>query len=167
MKWNAAQYLQFDKERSRPAKDLLSMVHLVNPSYIVDLGCGPGNSTELISERYPHAEIVGVDSSPEMLAAARKRLPQVNFIESDIVHWKAKKPADLIFGNAVFQWVPNHLAIFKRLMGDLAGGGLLAVQMPNNLLEPSQELMRDLATDGPWAAKLKNTSKGKREMNPS
>lgn len=154
MKWNAKQYLQFEKERSRPAADLLAMVPLTHPRYIVDLGCGPGNSTELISWRYPQAEIVGVDSSHEMVLAAQKRLPRLRFIEADIADWQAEKPVDLIFGNAVFQWMPNHLEIFTRLIGTLAPDGLLAVQLPGNHLEPSHVLMRDLATDGPWSTKL-------------
>lgn len=152
--WNAALYLKFEDERTRPSRDLLAQVQLEAPSLCVDVGCGPGNSTELIADRFPEAEIVGLDTSPDMLDAARKRLPTAAFRQADASTFTLERPADLIFANAVLQWVPNHPALFPHLLSQLAPGGILAVQMPDNLDEPSHAAMRAAAQDGPWAAKL-------------
>ena len=152
--WNARQYLKFEDERTRPARDLLAQVPLDRAALAVDLGCGPGNSTELIAARFPQAELLGLDSSPAMLDAARKRLPQARFELADAATFTLPRPADLIFANAVLQWVPDHAALFPRLLSLLAPGGVLAVQMPDNLDEPSHVAMRETAMTGPWAEKL-------------
>jgi trans-aconitate 2-methyltransferase len=138
--WNAQQYLQFESERTRPAFDLLARVPLHAPARIADLGCGPGNSTELLVKRFPQAEIVGIDSSDDMIDNARVRLPRVKFEIADVVHWRSDVPSDLIFANAVLQWVPNHIALMVRLMGQLTRRGSLAVQVPDNFAEPSHVL---------------------------
>ncbi len=154
--WSPSQYLKFEDERSRPARDLLTAVPLAEVSRAVDLGCGPGNSTELLVERFPGAEVIGLDSSPEMLEAARKRLPRVSFVEANVAAWAPEAPVDLLYANATFQWVPDHRAVLKRLLGALATGGVLAVQMPDNVAtEPSHTLMRAVAVDGPWAEKFR------------
>jgi trans-aconitate 2-methyltransferase len=152
--WDATQYLKFEDERTRAARDLLAQVPLHTANCVYDLGCGPANSTELLVARFPGAEITGVDSSPEMLAKAKKALPSLHFIAADLTAWTAEKPADLLFANAVFQWLPDHLSVLERLLGALPSGGILAVQMPDNLGEPSQVLMREIAETGPFAAKL-------------
>jgi trans-aconitate 2-methyltransferase len=152
--WSPTQYLKFEDERSRPARDLLAQVPLADARRVVDIGCGPGNSTELLVERFPGAEVIGVDSSAEMLAAARKRLPQVRFIESDIVTWKPDGQVELLYANAVFQWVPDHLGVLERLLGTLSPGGVLALQVPDNFDEPSHRLMAEVAAAGPWSVKL-------------
>jgi trans-aconitate 2-methyltransferase len=152
--WSPSQYLKFEGERSRPARDLLAAVPLERARRIVDIGCGPGNSTELLVARYPEAEVVGLDSSSDMLAAARRRLPGVRFIQADIAAWRPAEHIDLLFANAVFQWVPDHLDVLVALLGALPPGGILAVQMPDNLDEPSHRLMREVAAAGPWSAKL-------------
>ena len=154
--WSASQYLKFEDERTRPARDLLSGVALEAPRQVVDMGCGPGNSTELLVARYPEAAISGLDSSPEMLVEARRRLSKVPFAEADATTWTPATQPDLIFANAVLQWVPNHKAVMQGLMDKLAPGGSLAVQIPANLAEPAQTLMRDVAANGPWAQKLKD-----------
>ena len=153
--WSPAQYLKFADERSRPARDLLAAVPLTAMHRAVDVGCGPGNSTELLVERFPDAEVVGLDSSPEMLAAARKRLPNVTFIEADVATWTPESAVDLIFANASFQWVPRHRVVLRRLLEALPTGGVLAVQMPDNLAEPSHALMRAVAAEGPWTPKFR------------
>jgi trans-aconitate 2-methyltransferase len=152
--WSASQYLKFEDERSRPAAELLARVPLERPGRVVDIGCGPGNSTELVATRFPAAEVVGLDSSPEMLAAARKRLPGLGFIEADVAGWTPDPPADLLFSNATMQWVPGHRAVLQRLMGTLPSGGVLAVQMPDNLAEPTHRTMHDVALAGPWRDKF-------------
>ncbi|MCX5481370.1 trans-aconitate 2-methyltransferase [Kaistia geumhonensis] len=151
MDWSAGQYLKFEDERTRPARNLLAEVPLAAPRLCVDLGCGPGNSTELIAARYPGARVVGVDTAPDMLRAARERLPGVEFVEADVAAWQPDEPADLLFANAVFQWVPDHLAVLERLMGALAPGGVLAVQMPDNLGEPSHLMMEETARSAAFA----------------
>lgn len=154
--WSAATYLRFEDERTRPAADLLARVPLRHAAYAVDLGCGPGNSTELIARRFPEAEIVGIDSSPDMLAAARERLPRTTFLEADIAAWSPERRPDLIFANAVLQWLPNHETLLPRLLQMLTPGGALAVQMPDNLSEPSHAAMAEVARDGRWAARVAN-----------
>jgi trans-aconitate 2-methyltransferase len=152
--WSAAQYVKFEDERTRPARDLMAHVPLASVGSAVDLGCGPGNSTELIAERYPGARIVGMDSSGDMLAAARKRLPSATFVEGDVATWQPAAPVDLIFANAVLQWVPDHLSVVARLMGHLNPGGAFALQVPDNQMEPSHAAMRETAAERPWAAKF-------------
>jgi trans-aconitate 2-methyltransferase len=152
--WSARQYLKFEDERTRPPRDLLAQVPLQSPRRVVDLGCGPGNSTELLIERFPDAEVIGLDSSPDMLRQARERLPGRPFVAGNIATWNPDDRTDLLFANAVFQWVPDHPAVLRRLLERLPQGGVLAVQMPDNTTEPALALMRETAGAGPWAAKL-------------
>jgi trans-aconitate 2-methyltransferase len=149
--WSAGQYLRFEDDRTRPSRDLLAQVPLSDPRLVVDLGCGPGNSTELLIERYPRAQVMGLDSSPNMLRQARERLPQVSFVEADIATWTPEAAPDLLFANAVFQWVPDHRAALRRLVEALPDGGVLAAQMPDNTREPALALMSEVAAYGPWA----------------
>lgn len=151
VEWSASQYVKFEDERTRPARDLLAQVPLVSARTVVDLGCGPGNSTALLAARFPEAGITGVDSAPDMLAAARERLPDRVFVEADISHWAPAEPVDLLFANAVFQWVPDHLSVLVRLMDSLSPGGVLAVQMPDNFDEPTHRLMEEVARSAEWA----------------
>jgi trans-aconitate 2-methyltransferase len=154
MAWSSTQYLKFEDERTRPARDLMAQVPLQSARRAYDLGCGPGNSTELLVARFGAAAVTGLDSDPNMLAAARSRLKDTHFLEADLEIWLPPEPADLLYANAVFQWVPDHLSVLARLFDGLAPGGVLAVQMPDNLAEPAQTLMRDAARAGPWAASL-------------
>jgi trans-aconitate 2-methyltransferase len=149
--WDAGQYLKFEDERTRPAADLLRRVPLTSAQLCVDLGCGPGNSTQLLVGRFPEARVTGLDSSAAMIAQARKRLPDVIFSEMDLQKWNPPERFDLIYANAVLQWVPNHPALLSRLVSFLKTGGCLAVQMPDNLDEPSHQLMTETARNGPWS----------------
>src|SRR6478672_9157684 len=115
--WSAKQYLKFEDERTRPPRDLLAQVPLDYPKRVVDLGCGPGNSTELLIERFPNAEVIGVDSSPDML-----RQPRCIFVEGDLLTWMPDQGTALLFGNAVFQWVPDHPKVLARLLQSLSPG---------------------------------------------
>ena len=143
--WSAKQYLKFADERTRPPRDLLAQVPLDFPRRVIDLGCGPGNSTELLVERFPHAEVIGVDSSPDMLRQARQQLPCCTFIEGNLSTWMPEQGTDLLFGNAVFHWVPDHPKVLARLLQSLPPGGVLAVQMPDNTNEPALLLMEKVA----------------------
>ena len=149
--WNPALYRRFEDERTRPARDLLARVPVLGATRAVDLGCGPGNSTELLAERFPGARVSGTDTSQAMLMSARERLPHCDFSLSDVSGWQPEQAPDVLFANAVLQWVPGHEVLLPRLFASLAPGGALAVQMPDNLNEPSHRAMRDVAADGRWA----------------
>jgi trans-aconitate 2-methyltransferase len=158
--WSAEQYVAFEAERTRPVRDLLAALPPIDARSLIDLGCGPGNSTEVLTACYPRAKAAGIDGSAEMIAAARRRLPQVRFTVEDLQAWiesdppEDGSPFDVILANAVLQWVPGHAALLPKLVARLAPNGALAVQMPDNLGEPAHELMREVAGGGPWAVKL-------------
>lgn len=165
--WDAAQYTRFEAERNRPIHDLLAQLPDEGIASAVDIGCGPGNSTELVMRRWPQARVSGMDSSPEMIAAARKRLPGVPFEMADVQSWTSAQPApDLLFSNAAMQWVPDHGRVLPALVRQLAPGGWLAVQMPDNLLEPAHRLMREVAARGPWAQRLAAASARRDDPHP-
>jgi trans-aconitate 2-methyltransferase len=161
--WRPEDYLRFGDERSRPARDLVARIPLKAPELVYDLGCGPGNSTAFLHEAYPQAKLIGLDTSKTMLAKARKDLPQVQFIEADIAAWPGEPNADLLYANASFHWVPDHVSVMLRLLKGLKARGVLALQMPDNLDEPSHRLMRETAETGPWA-KARESAAGSREV---
>lgn len=143
MSWSAAQYTRFEDERTRPVRDLLAQVPNRAAARVADLGCGPGNSTERLQERFPDAAVIGIDSSADMIEAARKRLLGVRFKIDDIAAWSGREHSfDVILSNAALQWVPDHASLLPALLSRLAPGGSLAVQMPDNLDEPAHRLMR-------------------------
>src|SRR5579863_970290 len=152
--WSPATYLKFEDERTRPARDLLARVRADGVRRVVDVGCGPGNSTELLAVRYPQAKIHGIDSSPAMLEEARRRLPEVRFEFADAAVWVPNAVVDVVFANAIYQWIPGHLEQLARILTALADHATLAVQMPDNLNEPSHRLMREVAQAGPWSTRL-------------
>ena len=154
--WDPALYRRFEDERTRPAADLLGRVPPTPARSVYDLGCGPGNSTALLVSRFGHDAVVGLDTSEAMLTSARLRLPSTPFLLADATTWRPAEAADLIFTNAVLQWVPDHRKLLPRLFGLLAPGGVLAIQMPDNLDEPSHRAMRDVAADGPWSPLVGN-----------
>jgi len=161
LSWSAKQYVAFEDERTRPVRDLLAALPPIDAHSAIDLGCGPGNSTEVLAACYPQATISGIDSSSDMIEAARRRLPHISFAVADLQTWKDAGPFDVILANAVLQWVDKHELLLPRLVERLAPGGALAVQMPDNLEEPAHRLMRELAVDGPWVAKLAAASAGR------
>ncbi len=146
--WDPNLYLKYASERTRPAADLIAQIHLENPASIVDLGCGPGNSTEQLRRRWPQAAIIGVDNSPEMLAKAKATHPDWEWVLGDIEGWKPEPAADLVFSNAALHWVPGHATLFRSLIGGVAPGGALAVQMPNNFHSATHTIMQDVAANG-------------------
>jgi trans-aconitate 2-methyltransferase len=143
--WNAPQCLKFEGERTRAARDLLAQIPLQRVRRAVDPGCGPGNSTELIVERFPEAVVSGLDSSEDMLRQARLRLPGCEFIEGDLTRWVPEADVDLLFSNAVYQWVPDHLSAMCGVLASLREGGVFAAQMPDNTREPSHVPMAEVA----------------------
>jgi trans-aconitate 2-methyltransferase len=162
--WSAEQYLKFEDERTRPSRDLLAQVPLVDAHKVVDIGCGPGNSTELLVRRWPSANVVGIDTSAEMLRQARERLPQQTFIEANVAHWVPPENVDVLFANAVFQWVPAHLKQLQRLLTKLSPGGVLAVQIPDSLNEPAHLMMREVANLEPWRNQLSEKARVRDEL---
>jgi trans-aconitate 2-methyltransferase len=161
--WNPALYRRFEDERTRPARDLLARVPLAECALAYDLGCGPGNSTELIVERFPGARVVGLDNSPAMLESARKRLPGTPFELADISEWQPAQAPDLIYSNATLQWVPGHETLVPRLFSMLAPGGVLAVQMPDNMQEASHRAMADVASQ-PAFCSMSGTTGSRAEL---
>ncbi len=164
--WDAGLYLKYADERTRPARDLLAQVPITAADLVYDLGCGPGNSTNLVAARFPHAEVIGIDSSPAMLEEARRALPRISFEMADLATWRPPRPANLLFSNAALQWVPEHLQVLRALVETLPSGGILAMQVPDNLAEPSQVLIREIAAGGAWAERLKH-AEGARQIIPA
>ena len=152
--WDAGQYLRFADERTLPAADLVARIELAAPRRIVDLGCGPGNSTAVLRRRWPDAAITGLDSSVELLAAARRDHPGIAFETGDITNWAPQQRCDLVFSNAALQWVGGHEQLVPRLLDGVSAGGALAVQMPRNHDFATHRLMRQAAAEGKWRAKL-------------
>jgi len=154
MTWHPEQYLRFAEPRLRPALDLLARIALDAPATICDLGCGAGNVTRMLTERWPDARVTGVDASAEMLAKAARDLPGVQWVEADLAHWRAPRPVELIYSNAALHWLPDHDALLPALVGSLASGGVLAVQVPRNFDAPSHTAIAETVRAGPWRARL-------------
>lgn len=156
MAWNPEQYLKFAQPRLRPAMDLLASVALDAPRRVFDLGCGAGNVTRMLAQRWPDAEITGIDDSSAMLAEAAQVAGGITWREQSIAEWQPEVPADLVYSNAALHWLPEHSALFPRLMRTLAPRGVLAVQMPRNFGAPSHTLVEATARSGPWRSKLEH-----------
>lgn len=151
--WDAATYLEYADERGRPFLDLLARVGATAPRRVVDLGCGPGNLTALLRRRWPEAEVHGVDSSPEMVAAADTSTG-VTYEVADLRSWEPDQPVDVLLSNAVLQWVPGHVDLLPRLLGLVAPGGWLAFQVPGNFTAPSHAIRHRLEADPRFAPHL-------------
>ncbi|KAB8308263.1 trans-aconitate 2-methyltransferase [Erwinia endophytica] len=156
--WDPDLYRQFEAERTRPAKELLSRIPLREVDSATDLGCGPGNSTELLRAAWPSARITGVDSSKAMLEQAFKRLPDCRFVQADIRHWVAETPQQVIFANASLQWLTDHQQWLPHLVAQLSRCGVLAVQMPDNLDQPTHSLMRKTGELPRWKEKISSAA---------
>jgi trans-aconitate 2-methyltransferase len=151
--WDPDRYLTYADERGRPFLDLIARVDADAPRRVVDLGCGPGNLTRLLAERWPEADVLGLDSSPEMIA--RAEVPGVRFEVADLRDWADEEGAesvDVLVSNATLQWVPGHLDLLPRLVERVGPGGWFAFQVPGNFDEPSHTIRRDLAGEEPYVA---------------
>src|SRR2546430_2436333 len=153
--WSPEQYHRYSSERSRPFFDLVAQIHLADVHTIADLGCGSGELTVTLAERWPQAQIVGIDSSPEMIAEASNHAVsgQITFELGDINRWHATKPLDLLISNAALQWVPDHESLLPRLVEMIAPGGVLAFQVPGNFEAPSHTILAELRRSSKWQAK--------------
>ncbi|ARN80567.1 trans-aconitate 2-methyltransferase [Methylocystis bryophila] len=167
LEWSSELYLKFEEERTRAARDLLSRAPDFEPKIVVDLGCGPGNSTLLLRSRFPDATIIGIDNSSNMLNVAQSRVPSASFIQADIAHWRPETPPDFLFANAALHFVPDHYALIQRLVSTLAPSGVIAVQMPNSTHQASHALMRMISAEGPWADRLLPIAKSRPPIGPA
>jgi trans-aconitate 2-methyltransferase len=153
--WDPAQYLQFREARLRPALDLLTWIQPVDPpSLVVDLGCGPGDLTARLAERWPDAQVVGVDSSPSMLAEARRDHPEITWVEADLAAYAPPRRAEVVFTNAALHWLPDHERLLPALLDRATPGGVLAVQVPDDWDSPSHTAAFALAASARWRDRL-------------
>jgi len=172
--WDAGQYLRFGGERARPFFDLVAQVGASSPRYVADLGCGPGNLTAVLARRWPDATVTGVDSSPEMIAAARASAADgagapanLAFALGDVWDWRPGRPVDVLVCNAVLQWVPGHDELLLRWADLLAPGGWLAFQLPGNFGQPSHAIVRDMAASPRWRAPLAGVQLNRQAGDPA
>ena len=159
--WDPTQYQKYGDERSRPFVELLARIGVArsgatDPSYVVDLGCGPGSLTRLLADRWPRAQILGVDSSQEMIAEAQQQAisNRLAFVEGDLAAWEPAQPVDVLVANAALHWVPGHVDLFPRFAAALAPDGVFGFQVPDNFTEPSHTLLLDLRTSSRWRDRL-------------
>jgi len=184
--WDAGQYLRFGGERARPFFDLIAAVAETEPAYVADLGCGPGNLTAVLARRWPGATVVGVDNSPEMIAAAKASVAKASVAEvsaaevpaeagegrlafelGDVWDWRPERPVDVLTCNAVLQWVPGHEELLLRWAGLLAPGGWLAFQLPGNFDQPSHAIVKELAESPRWRAPLAGVRLNRQAGDPA
>jgi trans-aconitate 2-methyltransferase len=148
--WNPEQYLKFKNERTQPSIDLISKIKLGDPRFIIDIGCGPGNSTQALYRRWPTAEIVGLDNSEEMIKKAREDYPMQKWVLADASVFESDQKYDLVFSNATLQWIPNHEKLFPRLFNLLNDKGAVAVQVPAHMDSPINRALSSVASSKRW-----------------
>lgn len=154
VRWDPDQYIRFADDRGRPFADLVGRIGADRPRRVVDLGCGPGNLTAALAQRWPDARIDGIDSSPEMIEAARRQVRNISFTVADVRAWQPDVDVDVVVSNATLQWVPEHRELLDTWTQTLPGGAWLAFQVPGNFASPSHTLMRELAESPRWAHAL-------------
>jgi trans-aconitate 2-methyltransferase len=153
-KWNAAHYLKYGDERTRAAADLASRIKLARPEIIADLGCGPGNSTQILRSRWPDSNVFGIDNSAEMIATAKISFPNQNWVLADVADWTPASSIALIFSNAALQWLPSHASLIPRLFSFVAPEGALAFQIPSSTHARVRMLIRDISYDPAWTQRM-------------
>lgn len=152
--WSPDEYMRFGDERTRPSVDLAARIAVGAPARIIDLGCGPGNSTRVLKARWPQAQVIGLDSSSDMIEAARADEPDGEWAVAGIEDWSAAQPFDVVFSNAALQWLPDHGSLVERLFSNVADGGALAFQIPSATYATVRTLIHEIALDGPWAPRM-------------
>jgi trans-aconitate 2-methyltransferase len=150
--WDPNQYLKFGDERTQPCRDLIARIGVDEVQRVIDLGCGPGNSTQIVMACWPSAEIIAMDNSPEMVAVAQQTLQGIHVVSADVAEWSRTENQrfDVVFSNATLHWIADHATLFPRLLDRVTPGGALAVQMPNNFGNPSHRIMREMASSAEW-----------------
>ena len=154
--WDAGTYLKFANERTQPSIDLVQRINIQNPKRIIDLGCGPGNSTEALRRRWPDAAITGLDNSQRMIDAAREACPDGDWVVGDAGSWQAAVPFDLVFSNAMLHWLPNHAEVCTHLLRQVAPAGALAVQLPAHYDSPLHREIFEVSRDPAWNDRMQN-----------
>jgi trans-aconitate 2-methyltransferase len=168
--WDPGQYLRYAGERARPFFDLIARVGATGPRHVADLGCGPGNLTAVLADRWPAAQIVGIDNSPEMITAAQAEARgrgALSFALGDIRDWRPGRELDVLVSNAALQWVPGHFEVVKRWPGMLAPGGWLAFQLPGNFDQPTHAILADLVASDRWAPLLPGVQLNRQARSPA
>ncbi len=150
--WDSELYLRYEKERTQPSLDLVWRIPLEAPREIIDLGCGPGNSTRVLSQRWPDAHLVGLDSSPAMIERARQRSLNAEWRVAEMQTWSEPNRFDLIFANASLHWIADHEMLTRRLLKSLKPEGILAFQLPALYHQPASQAVNELAKSPSWQA---------------
>jgi trans-aconitate 2-methyltransferase len=150
--WDPQQYLQFKHERTQPSIDLVSRIQMAEPKTIIDIGCGPGNSTQILLKRWPRAEIVGLDNSEKMIQRARQDYPNQTWIVGDAATLEISQTYDIVFSNAAIHWISNHDILVPRLFQIVSKNGILAIQVPANQESPLYKIIVRVARSGKWSA---------------
>ena len=166
--WDADQYLRFEAERTRPFEDLMAQVFRKTATRIVDLGCGTGNLTRLLAQRWPEAQVTGVDSSAEMLQAAVTLTidGRLDFQQADLAAWSPGGPVDLLISSAAWQWIADHERLIDHCVGMLGPRGTLAVQMPCRFETSSQTVIEEVSADPRWAGQLRGVGLHRQSVHP-
>jgi trans-aconitate 2-methyltransferase len=169
--WSPADYNRFQKNRSRPFHDLMAHVSLDSPRHIVDLGCGPGNLTAAIADRWPEADVVGIEQSPAMIAAAHTESPsaRLRYEVGDLQDWAPDDSVDLLLCSVALQWVPEHIRLFPRFVESLSNDGCFAFQVPgqSHLTASCYEILYELAAHPEWAHLLSDPLRDRPRVQPS
>lgn len=159
--WNAEQYLKFKKDRTKPSIDLVNKITVKNPENMIDIGCGPGNSTAVLKKKFPNAHIVGADTSANMLEKAKSEHPDIDFMLFDASKdfEKLGRKFDVVFSNACIQWVPDHEKLIPDMMSVLNEGGMLAVQVPLSYEQDMQKVISAVCNKAYWLERIHNPRK--------
>lgn len=156
--WNPDLYMQFGSERTQPSIDLIDRINLVKPKTIIDIGCGPGNSTQVLVNRWSKAKITGLDSSSAMIKQAKHDYPSQEWIVADALTYRSGIKYDIVFSNAAIQWIPNHEDLLKKFHGMLSANGLIAIQIPLFWDMPLGKIINNTAKDAPWKIQTEGVS---------
>lgn len=158
--WNPELYLKFNNERTQPSIDLVSRINFSNPKNIIDFGCGPGNSTQILVQRWPDAKVTGIDNSPAMIEKARHDYSEQEWLVTDAQDFSPKEKYDIVFSNATIQWIPDHEKLLSRFKSILSEKGKLAVQIPLFFNMPISKSIYEVAGKSKWA----DLTKGVKEL---